>query len=140
MSAAERRRSGRASTELDRDSGATLKTAALQDEAARSGSHPLDEPVHALAAAFLWLVRSLRHNLGTLRYLGAGVNKGLRNPQFRPHTGSVLSPVCPQLSTWLSTTAVSVVRVNLCISIEEVAYQRWALWKRLMLSMMVLSV
>ena len=29
-----------------------------------------------LAAAFLWLIRSLRHNLGTLHYLEARVNGG----------------------------------------------------------------
>lgn len=74
MSAAERSRWLEASTILDRDAGAALEAAALKHEAAGTGSHAGDKPVYPLTAAFLRLVRSLRHNFGTLRYLGARVN------------------------------------------------------------------
>jgi polysaccharide deacetylase 2 family uncharacterized protein YibQ len=44
---------------LNGDALATLETAALKHEAAGAGGHPRDETVNALAALFLWLVRSL---------------------------------------------------------------------------------
>lgn len=68
-----------ASTRLDRDSSAAFEAAALEHELTGPRTHSLEKPVDALTAAFLWLIRSLRHNLGTLRYLGARVNDGGRS-------------------------------------------------------------
>jgi hypothetical protein len=76
---------------LDRDAGAAFEAAALQDEAARPGGHPLDEPVNALATTLLRLVRSLRHNFGTLRYLETAVKKGLRNGRHLASEGGSMN-------------------------------------------------
>jgi hypothetical protein len=49
--------------ELDGYADTALKAAALEHKAAGPGGHAGNKPVYALAAALLWLVRSLRHNV-----------------------------------------------------------------------------
>jgi hypothetical protein len=53
--------------DLDSYALAALGSAALEHQLAGSAGHPFEEAMNLLAVSFLWLVRSFRHNLCTLR-------------------------------------------------------------------------